>query len=89
MKIKMIVAALAALLMFPLFSATAYAGGGDEEPPKQPPTETAVPEAEPEPNPFTPAGTGTVVDTATDADGKVFYTIVTPDENVFYLVIDH
>lgn len=39
-------------------------------------------------NPFTPAGTGTVVNTATDTDGKEFYTITTPDKNVFYLVID-
>ena len=37
---------------------------------------------------FTPAGTGTVVNTATDKDGKEFYTITTPDKNVFYLVID-
>jgi hypothetical protein len=37
---------------------------------------------------FTPAGTGTVVNTATDEDGKEFYTITTPDKNVFYLVID-
>ena len=37
---------------------------------------------------FTPAGTGTVVNTATDTDGKEFYTITTPDKNVFYLVID-
>ena len=37
---------------------------------------------------FTPAGTGTVVNTATNADGKEFYTITTPDKNVFYLVID-
>ena len=40
------------------------------------------------PRPFTPSGTGTVVDTATDSDGKVFYTITTPDDHVFYLVID-
>lgn len=39
-------------------------------------------------NPFTPSGTGTVVDNATDEDGKEFYTIKTADENVFYLVID-
>ncbi len=38
--------------------------------------------------PFTPSGTGTVVDNATDADGKEFFTITTPAENVFYLVID-
>ena len=41
-----------------------------------------------EPNPFTPDGTGTVVDNATESDGKEFYTISTPDENVFYLVVD-
>lgn len=27
-------------------------------------------------------------DNATDGDGKEFFTIVTPDENVFYLIID-
>jgi len=41
-----------------------------------------------ETNPFTPDGTGTVVDNATDGDGKEFFNIVTPDGNVFYLVID-
>jgi len=39
-------------------------------------------------NPFTPSGTGTVADNVTDGDGKEFFTIMTPDENVFYLVID-
>ena len=29
-----------------------------------------------------------MVNTATDEDGKEFYTITTPDKNVFYLVID-
>jgi len=52
-------------------------GGYDPEAPTKP---TATP--------FTPAGTGTVVDHATDEDGKEFYTIMTPAENVFYLVID-
>lgn len=33
--------------------------------------------------PFTPDGTGTVVDNATDEDGKEFFTITTPSENVF------
>ena len=54
-------------------------GGYDPEAPVEP-----IPEL----RPFTPAGTGTVVDYATDGDGKEFYTITTPDENVFYLVID-
>ena len=37
---------------------------------------------------FTPDGTGTVVDSATDEDGKQFYTITTPAGNTFYLIID-
>lgn len=40
-------------------------------------------------NPFTPSGQATVVDSATDSDGKEFYTFTTPEGNVFYLVIDH
>ena len=40
------------------------------------------------PKPFTPEGTGTVLDNATDQDGKEFFTITTADEAVFYLVID-
>ena len=53
------------------------------------PVETVTPEEPAEPNPFTPNGTGTVVDKATDKDGKEFYTITTPDENIFFLVIDN
>jgi len=82
MKIKVLTAAIAALLIFPAFGTVAYAGGGPET------EETPIVETTPEPNPFTPAGTGTVIDNATDADGKEFYTIMTPSENVFYLVID-
>lgn len=37
---------------------------------------------------FTPDGNGTVLDNVTDADGKEFFTIMTPNENVFFLVID-
>lgn len=40
-------------------------------------------------NPFTPDGAGTVLDKATDEDGKDFYTITTPDGYVYFLVIDH
>lgn len=40
-------------------------------------------------NPFTPDGQASVVDQATDGDGKDFYTFTTPEGNVFYLVIDH
>lgn len=52
------------------------------------PTETTEQEDGKEPNPFTPAGSGEVVDNATDGDGKEFFTITTADESVFYLVID-
>jgi len=40
------------------------------------------------PSAFTPAGTGTVVDNATDSDGKEFFTIMAQDGSVFFLVID-
>ena len=47
-------------------------------------TTSAIPEGA-----FTPEGTGTVLDTASGADGdKQFYTITTEDGNVFYLIID-
>lgn len=39
-------------------------------------------------NPFASSGQATVVDNATEDDGKEFYTFTTPDENIFYLVID-
>ena len=48
-------------------------------------SESAIPGAD---NPFTPDGTGTVMDTATDGDGKEFFTVETPDGNVFYLIVD-
>lgn len=38
-------------------------------------------------DPIPPAGTGTVIETATGAD-REFYTITTPAGNVFYLIID-
>ena len=55
---------------------------------KDPSAVSPVATAEKEDNPFTPEGSATVVDNATDSQGKEFYTIMTPDENVFYLVID-
>jgi len=82
-KVRMLAALCAAFVLMLSFSTVAYAGGGEET------EEPAVTEsAAPEPNPFTPAGTGTVIDNATDGDGKEFYTIMTPNENVFYLIID-
>ncbi len=73
----------AALLSLSSLSVTAYAQSSE-------PAEETAPEAveETTAKPFTPEGTGTVVDNATDEDGKEFFTITTPNENVFYLVID-
>ena len=39
-------------------------------------------------DPLTPDGQGTVLDNATDDEGKEFFTVTTADESVFYLVID-
>jgi len=38
--------------------------------------------------PSIPSGVGTVADYASDGAGRVFYTIITPDDHVFYLVVD-
>ena len=74
---------LAVCLCAALLAVPAYAQSNE--------TEAAPAESKPEEkasNPFTPNGTGTVVDEATDEDGKEFYTITTPEENVFFLIID-
>lgn len=47
--------------------------------------QSAVPEQS---SAFTPDGSGTVLDNVTDEEGKEFFTITTPDENIFYLIID-
>lgn len=87
---RRVTAALAAVLLSLSFSTMAYAGGADSEDTTQPPGPVEAPAVTEPPaeKPFNPAGTGTVVDNATDEDGKEFYTIMTPSENVFYLVID-
>lgn len=41
-----------------------------------------------ETTPFTPDGTGTVMDNVTEPNGKEFFTITTEDGNVFYLIVD-
>lgn len=92
-KIRMLAASLCAVLLLCGFSVTAHASsdedyeettGGYEEATI---TEDAETEAS-ESSSFTPDGTGTVTDTATDEDGKQFYTITTPAGNTFYLIID-
>ena len=96
-KYRVLAAALCAAFLLCGITTTAYAGGGEEWEdgtggpeweglaPVEP---TPAPEPEPEPNPFTPDGQGTMVDNATDQDGKEFFTIMAADESVFYLVID-
>ena len=90
-RFRVLTAALFAAVLLCGFSTTAYAGGGEEfmdGTSDSDPVPPVAEESEPEPNPFTPEGTGTVVDNATDGDGKEFFTITTPNENIFYLVID-
>ena len=92
-KSRMLAAMLCAVLMVGVLTVPAYAGGGDEGGEYVPwvglePVEPLPVEQPPAPKPFTPEGTGTVLDNATDQDGKEFFTITTADEAVFYLVID-
>ena len=64
-------------------------GGGNEPPPATSPAgetgESAVPDGF---RPFTPDGTGTVVDNVMDGDGKEFFSISAEDGNIFYLIVD-
>ena len=84
-KTKYLSAALSvALLLMCVLPVTAYAQSDEPTEDTTPPT-TAAPVEE---KPLTPDGQATVVDNVTDEDGKEFYTIVTPAENTFYLVID-
>ena len=92
-KSRMLAATLCAVLMVGVLTVPAYAGGGDEGDEYVPwvglePVDPLPVEQPQEPKPFTPEGTGTVLDNATDQDGKEFFTITTADEAVFYLVID-
>lgn len=48
-------------------------------------SQSAIPDGS---KPFTPDGSGTVVDNVTDGDGKEFFSIKTEDGSIFYLIID-
>lgn len=89
-RLRFMAALCAVFLMAISFTTVAYAGGGEETTQEVEETTQAeeIPEPVSAPNPFTPEGTGTVIDNVTDEEGKEFFTIMTPDENVFYLVID-
>jgi len=53
------------------------AGGSESEP--------SIPDGK---KPFTPDGTGSVLDNAASGDGKEFFTVETADGNIFYLIVD-
>jgi hypothetical protein len=59
--------------------------GGTSTPAPGGSTESAIPNGA---KPFTPDGAGTVMDNAQSGDGKEFFTVQTPDGNVFYLIVD-
>ena len=99
MKIRFLTAVIAVLFMSIMFVPAAHAGAAVETPAIPAAVETHTSETpapiapvtgytETPPEPFTPPGTGTVVDYAADDESKMFYTITTPDEHIFYLVID-
>ena len=91
-KSRLMASLLCVVLLAGTLAVPAYAGGGEEYWDGTGGVELweglDPVEPTPEPNPLTPDGTGTVVDNATDGDGKEFFTITTADEAVFYLVID-
>ena len=93
-KMRLMASFLCAVLMVGVLTVPAYAGGGDESEGSEYVPWVGLEPVDPlpveqrDPQPFTPDGTGTVVDNATDEDGKEFFTITTADEAVFYLVID-
>ena len=68
------------------FSQISYAGGPDYEEPTEEITEN--PMTEKEETPLTPDGNATLVDQASDKDGKEFYTFTSPAGNQFFLIID-
>ena len=82
MRHKLIFTLLALMLLMGAFSMPAWA----YVPPDANTTESAIPATTG--RTITPNGSGAVMDKLSSADGKEFYTIKTPDDNVFYLVID-
>ena len=76
-KIRFIASVFLTMVLFSCLMINASAEGGEP-----------IPDVVPTPVVDVPGGTGTVIENATEADGKEFYTIMTPDENVFYLIID-
>ena len=89
-KIRFLVVMLCMATLMRGFAVTANAQSDEpiiEATPAPVVTTAPTPVPTPEPVLTPPGGTGTVVE-QTDEEGKEFYTIMTADENVFYLVID-
>ena len=89
-KIRFLVVMLCMAVLMCCFAVTANAQSDEpiiEATPTPVVTPTPTPVTTSEPVLTPPGGTGTVVE-QTDEEGKEFYTIMTADENVFYLVID-
>ena len=89
-KIRFLVVMLCMAALMCGFAVTANAQSDEpiiEATPTPVVTTAPTPVHTPEPVLTPPGGTGTVVEQA-DEEGKEFYTIMTADENVFYLVID-
>jgi len=98
---RIFAAVLTAVFLLATFGTmTVYAGGNPDEPFNKSgtvdevhaSTETPPPiiptETQPERNPLTPDGTGTVIDNITNENGIEFFTITSAAGNVFFLVID-
>ncbi len=89
-KIRFLLVILCMAVLMCGFAVTANAQSNEpviEATPAPVVTTAPTPVPTPEPVLTPPGGTGTVVEQA-DEEGKEFYTIMTADENVFYLVID-
>jgi hypothetical protein len=88
-KIRKLAVLCAVLALMLSFTTVAYAYSGEDSTEETTDIVTGcISDAEDTTTVFTPDGTGTVVDSATDEDGKQFYTITTPAGNTFYLIID-
>jgi len=92
----------AVLFTFPAYATNAPTTESPAPQDSPAPSETPPPEPTPTPEPvipeptesaisigaFTPDGTGTVMDNASDYSGKEFFTIKTDSGSVFYLIVD-
>ena len=85
-KIRKLAVLCAVLALMLSFTTVAYAYSGEDG--TEETTNTTTGDTPKDITIFTPDGTGTVIDSATDEDGKQFYTITTPAGNTFYLIID-